>query len=132
MATEFPEANFWTDGSVCPGCLRPVENPSLHFCSHCGAPVDPVAVLDPIHAIRSEGNMFRRGADRPTGLIVFGMWLLLLPTLLASLVFVASWASTLNALLWLLLGVALPGAILHRVTRNYLYRKNRSEKVTDF
>lgn len=116
---------------LCTGCLRPVEG-NLHFCNECGAPVGPVAVLDPIYAIQSQGNMFRQGARRPTALIVFGMWLIFLPSLIAAFATIFYWTSTYNAVLSIVVSIILPAAILYRVTRNYWHRRNRSEKILDF
>ncbi|XHR30370.1 MAG: hypothetical protein ACFUZC_07370 [Chthoniobacteraceae bacterium] len=64
---------------VCPVCLRN-NVPEAPFCAMCGAPLGPVANIDPIQQIRSEGFAFRSAVSSPPrALILAGTWLAMLP-----------------------------------------------------
>jgi len=104
----------------CPGCLEPLLD-SPQFCPNCGIPTDGLAELDPIKAIRSQGEMFRRGANKPNFIIVVGIWALLLPLAIGT-VLVGTYS--IYTLPWVSGLFLLYAAILYRVTRNYFrFRK---------
>jgi hypothetical protein len=64
---------------VCPVCLRN-NAPEAAFCATCGAPLGPVANIDPMQQIRAEGFAFRAAVNSPPrGLILIGTWLAMLP-----------------------------------------------------
>src|SRR5262245_9119770 len=100
---------------LCPGCLEPLlESPQ--FCPHCGIPTGGLAELHPIKAILSQGEMFRRGANKPNFIILVGIWVLLLPFAIGT-VLVAT--SSIYSIPWVSALFLLYATILYRVTRNY-------------
>jgi hypothetical protein len=110
---------------ICVNCFEPMPDSDDQFCPKCGAPIDALAELDPVNAIRAEGHMFRRGAERPSFMILIGLWIIFLPTLAVGIATVVSGARELPALLFFItvLG-ALPLAVLYRATINYIRHRN--------
>ena len=66
---------------ACPACSFPLLGSAEDYCPRCEAPVSRSSTFDPLKIIRTEGQLFRRGARRPSGIVVLGMWLLFGPTL---------------------------------------------------
>jgi len=47
---------------ICTRCLEP-HNPEAHFCSTCGAPVDPLVAFSPYLYVFAFGDMLRAGTS---------------------------------------------------------------------
>ena len=110
----------------CPHCFSPVEE-AAHFCARCGRPLTSFAATDPIQSIRTEGLVFRGAAHTIRPIVVVGMWLLCVPALGMGVALLAepkgeSGGSAVAALILF----ALYGAILYRVTANYLRARKQT------
>jgi hypothetical protein len=108
----------------CVGCLASLEERD-DFCPNCGAVANGLAELDPIGLIRAEGDLFRRGAERPTKIVLIGFWLLFLPVLVVVTALVSSAGGFYARSLPSVALIILYSAILLRVTRNYTRNRNR-------
>ena len=106
---------------VCPGCLH--EQPEgPHFCARCGAPLTAFSTVGPFERIFAQGHAYRRSVSGPTSkIVVIGMWALLLPQLLFLLT-----VRTPGSIAFLLVSGTIYGALLYRVTRNYIVRRDAS------
>lgn len=112
-----------------------VESDQVLFCPKCGAPIDPVAGMLPFERILAEGYVWRRAADSPRSwIVVVGIWFLMLPGLILSLVILfgglAAWTGGLGATSWpetvfLLIFGVLSFFLMARVTGRFLKRANR-------
>lgn len=137
------------DEVVCPRCFTPFESrghssePIGHMCLNCGGPISGVALWDPISRIWGEGFGYRqitRVGSEPTLAHVIGVWVIFAPTLIfAGLSILKSSSQLLDYqiglsmsseiplggvgtvlhLLLSVLWVAVPIAIIRRVTINY-------------
>ena len=59
---------------LCVSCMFPNE-PSVHFCAKCGAPLTSYAATGPFEHLFAEGHTYRQAAERPRRLIVVvGVW----------------------------------------------------------
>ncbi len=110
----------------CPHCLEP-NDPQAPFCVSCGSPIGDTVTLDPLKQIRAQGWVWQEAVNRPyRGLVLLGLWMLVLAELAAALVPLlvegASGGPLLAALLQVLAGLAFATIILHKATRNYLRR----------
>ncbi len=109
---------------ACPACLSPLWEPRADYCPRCRTPVSLASTFDPLKIIRTEGELFRRGATRPSGVTVLGMWLIFGPGLIgsAALAVAAGGFSIVlvSPLFWLY------GAILYRVTSRYLGERHEA------
>jgi hypothetical protein len=114
--------------SVCPACFFPLPAATVDACPECRAPLTPSSTFDHLAIISAQGEMFRRGANNPSGLVVVGMWLLFGPT---SVVFVLLAFS--NGPLGLVTSVPillLYAAILWKVTSRYRAARREQSKET--
>ncbi len=102
---------------ACPACLSPLWDARSDYCPRCTTPVSLASTFDPLKIIRTEGELFRRGARRPSGVAVVGMWMLFGPAAVGSIALAAIIGKfsivLLSPLFWLY------GAILYRVTTRY-------------
>ena len=112
---------------ACPACLYPLLEPVPERCPECNASLATASSFDHVEIIRAQGEMLRRGASNPSGIVVIGMWLLFGPTFLAFvlLAFSTGARSLLTSGPFLLLY----GAILWKVTSRY--RAARRQAASD-
>lgn len=113
--------------SVCPACLYPLPADTTDECPECKAPLTRSSTFDHLAIISAQGEVFRRGASNPSGLVVVGMWLLFGPTSLAVILLALSGGplGLLTSLPILLLYVA----ILGKVTSRYLAARRELAKA---
>ncbi|HEX4824081.1 MAG TPA: hypothetical protein VFV19_07190 [Candidatus Polarisedimenticolaceae bacterium] len=112
---------------VCPTCFFPLHESDTEQCPECGASLAPSSSFDHLSIIRAQGEMLRRGAHSPSGIVVVGMWLLFGPTFVIFVLLAISTGArslvTSGPLLFLY------GAILWKVTLRY--RAARREAATE-
>ena len=103
--------------SACPACLFPLSEPIPDSCPECGASIAAASSFDHVAIIRAQGEMLRRGASNPSGVVVVGMWMLFGPAMVAFVLIglFSKPASLLTTAPFLLLY----GAILWKVTSRY-------------
>jgi hypothetical protein len=71
---------------LCPKCQQAIA-PGSDFCGHCGLPLTMQATTSPYESILAEGFAYREATSRPQKpIVVIGMWLLLGPTFLFTIV----------------------------------------------
>jgi hypothetical protein len=114
------------DVAVCPACLCPLPATATGECPECKAPLTTAATFDHLAIISAQGEVLRRGASNPSGIVVVGMWLLFGPT---SLTFVLLALSSgplglVTSVPILLLYVA----ILWKVTSRYFAARRESSR----
>jgi hypothetical protein len=116
---------------LCPACLHP-NALSAMFCSKCDAPLSAGAVLGPFEQIRAQRFVLHRAATGPSSpMVVFGVWLIFVPIVIASIVGVGAGLSqddfsaeaVFNLVIFALAGV-LSFGVIWRVTVNF--RRQRS------
>lgn len=114
---------------TCLSCLAQ-NTESAPFCSQCGAPIGPVATVDPIQTIQTEGFLLRKALEgRPKPIVFLAIWILHLPMLLAGAgiaihMIVNGHGLAAFVFFWAGIGLASFGFIvLYRVTRNYLTKR---------
>ncbi len=105
---------------VCPFCLRN-NAPEASFCAVCGAPLGPVANIDPIQQIHAEGFAFRSAVSSPPrALILAGTWLAMLPLAGSAVGMILSgFPMSLFGIAMLLLAIG----VLVRATAHFISRK---------
>jgi hypothetical protein len=61
---------------LCLSCMFP-NDPSVHFCAKCGAPMTSYAATGPFESLFAEGHAFRQAAERPRRfVVVLGIWII--------------------------------------------------------
>ena len=61
---------------LCVSCMFPNE-PPVHFCAKCGAPMSSYAATGPFESLFAEGHVYRQATERPRRLIVvLGIWII--------------------------------------------------------
>lgn len=61
---------------LCLSCMFP-NDPDVHFCAECGAPMTSYAATGPFEHIFAEGYVYRQAAERPRKfIVVLGVWLI--------------------------------------------------------
>jgi hypothetical protein len=61
---------------LCVGCMFPNE-PSVHFCAKCGAPMSSYAATGPFESLFAEGHVYRQASERPRSfVVVLGIWII--------------------------------------------------------
>ena len=61
---------------LCVSCIFPNE-PAVHFCAKCGAPMSSYAATGPFESLFAEGHVYRQAAERPRSfVVVLGIWLI--------------------------------------------------------
>ncbi len=118
------EAEPGEEQALCTACVRP-NDPNVNFCVHCGAPVNDLVGYLPYEQILMEGFAYRRAVDGPPSKIVlWGIWVIFAPSVLASLLGVTSWPAGFGHI------VAASGLfgiiILYRATANYRAKRRQS------
>lgn len=121
-----------TESLVCPSCASPIAA-AQHFCMHCNAPLTSFAATDPLSWIRTEGELVRRAFRQPSRMALAGIWLIFGPGTIAALIYttrglqqmwpaysVGGWLSAVGFLAMMAGLVTLFGAILWRMTYQYL------------
>jgi len=102
--------------------------PDVAFCRRCGAPIGFISTIGPLETAYAEGFAYRQAVQgRPKLIVVFGIWLIFFPCLLASIGLILT---ILNegirgivglVFFWLFVGFGVICAVmLYRVTRNFL------------
>lgn len=126
-----------TSQSICPSCSRPVGQAD-DFCPRCGTPLTTFATTDPIQSIRAEGEMVRRSMQKPTPIVLIGVWLLFAPPLvLLLLMVVIGLFHSFDNIFGLLFVVPfalfawLYWSIVRKVTRRFLAARKESEEQED-
>ncbi len=138
--TERPERAA-SERILCPHCF--LENfPEAHACERCGAPIGFLATTGPLEQIHAQFYACRRAMDGgPRGIVLVGMWLIWGPTFFfcglygAGIVaeFLEAFRRGPGAVEWLLLSIPfvvlglvyfVTAFILHRVTRNYIRKRD--------
>lgn len=72
--------------SVCPLCLGPIDAEQTN-CTKCHAPFASCTTPGPYEQVRSQSHAARAGVPRPDNvLLLFGMWLILAPTMLIAFI----------------------------------------------
>ena len=116
---------------ICMSCSAP-NSRSEAFCRECGAQILITSALDPMQAIKAEGELLHKALEgKPRLIAVVGTWILFLPVLAASI-----WGAinlTLNTrgttgffFFWVLVGLSFICFVaLYRVTRNYLINRGK-------
>ena len=119
---------------ICPSCSRPIGQAD-DFCPKCGTALTTFATTDPILSIRAEGNMIRKAIEKPTPIVLIGMWLLFGPPLATLLMWIAFFlVYSIENVFWLLMVVPLGffawvyWSIVQRVTHRFMETRNKPEK----
>ncbi len=121
------ESNPASDtGPCCPHCFTPIQD-AQHFCPRCERPLTGFAATDPIKSIFTEGQLYRGAARTTRPFVLIGIWLLFIPVFGIGIVVLfeptpeprAAIASSLCAF-------ALSGAVLYRVTANFIRARKRA------
>ena len=108
----------------CPHCLE-ANDSAAPFCASCGGPLGDTVTLDPLKQIRAQGWTILQAVNHPyRGLVLFGLWLLVLPPLAGTLVAAGSTDAARGPFAAVLLPAlgALTYAVivLSKATRNYV------------
>jgi len=112
---------------LCTSCSAAIDEREA-FCPACGAPVGPVAALDPLQAIRAEGFVIQKAAiGKPKPIVLLGVWILFFPCLVVGLMLAADFALNGQGLgaagflfFWAGIAIAIFSLVmLFKVTRNY-------------
>lgn len=118
---------------LCPHCLAENEE-HAHFCRECFTPLSAHAAIDPVGQIYAQGDTYRKAVANPSRpIILLGMWLIFAPSIFLALlgliaIFEPHRVGNPVALAILYAGfytglALVQGAILYRVTHNFLHRK---------
>lgn len=70
---------------ICTSCHQ-LNDPNAKYCQGCGAPIGLTSALGPWEQTLAQGFAIRQAAttDRPRPILVLGVWLIFLPTAVAS------------------------------------------------
>ncbi len=114
---------------ACPACSCPLMDSGADYCARCESPVSLGSTFDPLKTIRTQGELFRRGASRPSGIVVVGMWLIFGPILFVIVIAALSAGAAAPAGFLAAIVISSPililyGAILYKVTSRYVAFKN--------
>ncbi|MDB6024405.1 MAG: hypothetical protein JWM68_628 [Verrucomicrobiales bacterium] len=61
---------------LCLSCMFP-NDPDVHFCAKCGAPMTSYAAIGPVEQLLAEGHGYRQAAERPRKfIVVLGVWII--------------------------------------------------------
>ncbi len=118
--------NDGKENALCSACLEG-NPPGEHFCRKCGAPLSSYATTAPLEQIYSLGWMYRRALSQPTRpIVLLGIWLIIGPIFLWAVRHIVwpdgrFWPNAIIAVFW----TGLSGAILYRITKNYVVERNR-------
>lgn len=122
---------------ACLSCLAP-NQAATAFCEKCGAPIGATSTLDPLKMIRAEGFMLGKAVNnRPKPIVLFGIWVIFLPWLAASVMMAGSqilygFDSAGFVFFWLGVGLAVFAlVVLYRVTKNYFTPPDFNRNETD-
>ena len=110
---------------VCTNCLQ--KNDGFRdFCENCGAPISVYSAYTPMGRIQTEGFAYRQATSKPSKpIVVFGIYLIFLPCIIASLVMVAESFASKNYH-WGVIFIAfeaLSVAMLFKTTDNFIRNK---------
>lgn len=131
-AAAHPHAPSEFSDPLCGACGR--NNPEgTRFCAHCGAPIGPLSVVNPLDSVRAEGYMYRKTTTEPTKpIVLFGVWLLNIPALVFCGVMIVVLltdrpsAGTIPIVLIFIALACVAGLLLYRSTKSY-YEGKRKE-----
>jgi zinc-ribbon domain len=118
---------------LCTNCAAPNE-PSVHFCVKCGAPLSSFATFAPFERILAEGFIYRQAANCPRSLItVLGVWLIFGFTALTglSLLSFVSNSGDGGTIMGVVFGVPMilfSLVMIWKTTRNYFARRQIDHK----
>jgi len=123
-----PECDVPADGeaTLCTVCLFP-NLPEARWCKRCDAPMSALGMFLMPDAARANGFVYRRAVEaRPKFVVVAWIWMHFFPGLLINALMLlgilvgnsGGWLGVASFLLTLL-GGAICGSMLYRVTRNY-------------
>lgn len=111
---------------ACPTCLH-ANAPAADFCKNCGAPLSALSTVGPWESVRAQGFAFRQAVSgSPSWIVVAGTWLIFGPGIVVNLIAILSYGTGGNKVItWIVGGaiIVLQAALLFRVTRNYLQKK---------
>ena len=126
---QLPESD---EKQLCVSCIAPNE-PTVHFCTTCGAPLSSYASTGPFEHLFAEGAVYRQAVERPRSLIVvLGVWLIFGVMALAGLLLFATGRDA--GFVAAIGGVALPAislVMICKTTRNYLAGKVLKRKANE-
>jgi len=61
---------------LCVNCMFP-NDPDIHFCAECGAPMTSYAAIGPFESLFAEGHVYRQAAEKPRSfVVVLGIWII--------------------------------------------------------
>ncbi len=112
---------------VCPSCGKLMDAGSVS-CPNCFWQAGTSANLDPVGAIRGEGEMFQKAfRQKPKPIVVLGVWIMFLPAfILCSAVAVSTLSDQATPTSQRLImfaamaaGAFISANFLYRITRNY-------------
>jgi hypothetical protein len=64
------------ENKLCVGCMFPNE-PDVHFCANCGAPMTSYAAIGPFELLFAEGHVYRQADENPRRfVVVLGVWVI--------------------------------------------------------
>lgn len=113
-------------------CMFPNE-PGVHFCAKCGAPLSSYAATGPFESLLAEGHVYRQAAERPRRLVVvFGIWMIFGAVGLTGIVLVA-WRPNEGLTLPIVgaLMIAFAVVMIAKTTRNYFVGRKGEAKRDD-
>ncbi len=114
---------------LCVSCVFPNE-PEVHFCAKCGAPLTTYAATGPFEALFAEGHVYRQAAERPRSfIVVLGMWIIFGGVGLTGFVLVAAGReSGFGYVVAGALMLAISLVVIVKTTRNYFTGSRRDER----
>lgn len=114
---------------LCVSCLFPNE-PLIHFCAKCGAPMTSYAATGPFESLFAEGHVYRQATEKPHNfVVVLGIWFIfgMMAIAAIALLFMGREAG----LQYVIVGACLLPislVIIWKTTRSYLTRPRAAEK----
>ncbi len=114
---------------LCVSCLFG-NDPDVHFCAQCGAPMTSYAAIGPFEQLFAEGHVYRQAAEKPRKfIVVLGVWVIfgMMALAGAGLLFVRAE----NGVLQLIAGAfMLPVSLvmIWKTTRNCITRTRTQER----
>ncbi len=116
-------ASEGNEQQLCLSCAAP-NDPSVHFCIKCGAPLSSYASTGPFESLFAEGAVYREAAQRPRSLVVvLGIWVIFGTLGLAGLVMIwIGWDMGIQYAAFGAIMLALSIVLVWKTTRNYVTR----------
>ena len=119
---------------VCTNCLHG-NDAFRDFCEDCGAPISVYSAYTPLGRIQTEGFAYRQATSNPSKLIVvFGMYLIFIPCIIACLVMIANTIATQKNYLMgaMFIGFnALSFVMLYKTTNSFIENKKKQNQSSE-